>query len=107
MQGSVHVAVTEQGLQGENGHASIEQHGRTGVTELVGRDMDIHLTAKRLQTRLAVAAAQGFVMAGEEIVTCFISMGEIGLNDFHGWRAEKYHALALVLGLSNVNGSLR
>ena len=67
VQGRLHVAVTEQGLQGEDGHARIEQHGRASVTELVRRDMDIHLFAKRLQARLAVMAAQGFVMATEEI----------------------------------------
>lgn len=68
IQGSVYVAVAEQGLQGEDGHACIEQHGRAGMAELVRRDIDLCLFAKRLQARLAVAAAQGFVMAGEEIV---------------------------------------
>lgn len=60
--------MAKQGLQGKNGHACVEQEGRAGVTELMPRDMDIHLFAKRLQARLAVAAAQGFVMTGEEIV---------------------------------------
>ena len=43
------MAVTKQGLQGEDGHARVEQKGRAGVTELVGRDMDNNLFTKRLQ----------------------------------------------------------
>lgn len=94
----------KQGLQGKDGHAGIEQKRRAGVTQLVRRDVDIHLFAKRLQTRLAVTIAQGFVMAGEEIFACVLSIAEIRLDGLHCWRAEIHHTLTLVLGFSDADG---
>jgi hypothetical protein len=46
-----HVLVTQYPLHTENGHASIEQHRRTGMAKLVRRDMKSVLPAHRRQAR--------------------------------------------------------
>ena len=56
------MAMPNQGLQSKNGHARIEQERCTGVTELMRRDMEIHLFTKRSQAGLTVTTAQGFVV---------------------------------------------
>ena len=106
IQRCLYVPMPEQGLQGKDRHAGIEQERRAGVAELMRRDFDIHLFAKRLQAGLAVAIAQGIVMADEEIFACVVSISEIRLNGFHRWRTEIHHALTLVLGLSNTDSLL-
>lgn len=106
IQRCLYVPMPEQGLQGKDRHAGIEQERRAGVAELMRRDFDIHLFAKRLQAGLAVAIAQGIVMADEEIFACVLSIGKIGLNGFHCWRTEKRHTLTLILGFSDTNSLL-
>lgn len=106
IQGGVHVAVPEQGLQGEDGHACIEQKRGAGMAQLVWGHMNIRLRTVFTQKVLNTRHCKSLTMLGNENrpILSDRAADEPILERLPRWRREASDAMLIAFAVDSESG---